>query len=72
MAIYNNTLSMIGNTPIVEVKSFDTGVSSLYLKLESGNPGGSIKDRIALTMIEAAEREGKLKKRWHYCRSYCW
>jgi cystathionine beta-synthase len=62
MAIYNNTLSMIGNTPIVEVKSFDTGLSSLFLKLESGNPGGSIKDRIALTMIEAAEREGKLKK----------
>ena len=62
MAIYNNTLSMIGNTPIVEVKSFDTGVSSLFLKLESGNPGGSIKDRIALTMIEAAERDGKLKK----------
>ncbi len=39
----------------------DTGVCELYLKLENQNPGGSIKDRMALTMVEAAERDGKLK-----------
>ena len=54
-------LSLIGHTPMVKVKHLDTGCCELYLKLESHNPGGSIKDRIALTMIEAAEREGKLK-----------
>lgn len=62
MAIYNNTLGLIGNTPIVEIKSFDTGLCRLFLKLESQNPGGSIKDRIALSMIEAAERSGELQK----------
>ena len=55
------TLSLIGNTPLVPVHCFDTGVCSLYLKLESQNPGGSIKDRMALTMIEDAERSGKIK-----------
>lgn len=53
-------LSMIGNTPIVRITRFDTGPCELYLKLENQNPGGSIKDRIALKMIEAAEAEGKL------------
>ena len=54
-------LSMIGNTPMVELKKFDTGPCQLFVKLESQNPGGSIKDRIALSMIEAAEKSGKLK-----------
>ena len=54
-------LDLIGNTPLVEVKSFDTGPCELYLKLESQNPGGSIKDRIGLSMIEAAERSGQLR-----------
>lgn len=53
-------LSLIGNTPIVRITRFDTGPCELYLKLENQNPGGSIKDRIALKMIEAAEAEGKL------------
>jgi cystathionine beta-synthase len=53
-------LRLIGNTPLVRVSHIDTGVCELYLKLESQNPGGSIKDRIALWMIETAEREGKL------------
>src|SRR5436190_10134936 len=53
-------LSLIGDTPLVEVTQLDTGPCQLFLKLESQNPGGSIKDRIALTMIEAAEREGRL------------
>ena len=56
-----DTLSLIGNTPMVQVRQMDTGVCELFLKLESQNPGGSIKDRIGLSMIEAAEREGKIK-----------
>jgi cystathionine beta-synthase len=59
--IYNNVLELIGNTPIVEVKCFDTKDSRLFLKLENQNPGGSIKDRIGLSMIENAEKEGKIK-----------
>jgi cystathionine beta-synthase len=54
-------LSMIGNTPLVQVSKFDTGLCTLFLKLESQNPGGSIKDRIGLRMIEAAEADGRLK-----------
>src|SRR5688572_29382790 len=53
-------LALIGNTPLVEVTRLDTGPCTLFLKLESQNPGGSIKDRIGLSMIEAAEREGRL------------
>lgn len=51
---------LIGNTPIVKLTQFDTGPCTLYVKLESQNPGGSIKDRIGLSMIRAAEAEGKL------------
>jgi len=56
-----NVLQLIGNTPLVEVRRLDTGKCRLFLKLENQNPGGSIKDRIALAMIEAGERDGKLK-----------
>jgi cystathionine beta-synthase len=54
-------LALIGNTPLVRLESFDTGPCELYVKLESQNPGGSIKDRIGLAMIEAAERDGRLQ-----------
>jgi cystathionine beta-synthase len=54
-------LDLIGKTPMVEVTRIDTGKCRLFLKLEAQNPGGSIKDRIALSMIEAAEAEGWLK-----------
>src|SRR5215470_4797378 len=60
MTAYRNLLEMIGNTPLVEVSRLDTGPCRLFLKLENQNPGGSIKDRIALSMIEAAERDGRL------------
>ena len=53
-------LALIGRTPLVELRRLDTGPCRLFAKLESQNPGGSIKDRIALAMIDAAEREGKL------------
>ncbi len=53
-------LMLIGNTPMVELTRFDTGLCRLFVKLENQNPGGSIKDRIGKSMIEAAEQEGKL------------
>ena len=59
-------LGLIGNTPLVRARNLDVGVCELYLKLESQNPGGSIKDRIAVSMIEAAERgDFAAARRWH-------
>lgn len=55
------TLDLIGKTPLVKLTGFDTGPCELFLKLECQNPGGSIKDRIAVSMIEAAEQSGELK-----------
>jgi len=55
------TLHRIGNTPMVELRNLDTGPCRLFGKLEFFNPAGSIKDRIALGMVEAAERDGRLK-----------
>ena len=53
-------MQLIGNTPLVELRAFDSGPCRLFVKLESQNPGGSIKDRIARSMIETAEREGRI------------
>lgn len=61
MARASLILDLIGNTPLVELTKFDTGPCRLFAKLESQNPGGSVKDRIALSMIEAAEQDGRLK-----------
>ncbi len=60
IATYANVLEMIGNTPLMAVRHLDTGPCELFLKLENQNPGGSIKDRVGLYLIEAAERSGKL------------
>lgn len=57
----NSVLELIGHTPLVKISKIDAGVCELFLKLESQNPAGSIKDRIALSMIEAAERDGLIK-----------
>ncbi|MCY4310516.1 MAG: pyridoxal-phosphate dependent enzyme [Rhodospirillaceae bacterium] len=54
-------LDLVGNTALVEATCFDTGSCRLFLKLENQNPGGSIKDRVALGMIRAAEESGDLK-----------
>ncbi|WP_375741064.1 pyridoxal-phosphate dependent enzyme [Pseudomonas boanensis] len=54
-------LDLIGNTPLVRTSRFDTGPCTLFLKLESQNPGGSIKDRIGVAMINTAERDGRLR-----------
>src|SRR5688572_12867805 len=59
---FSSVLDLIGQTPVVELTKFDTGKCRLFVKLESQNPGGSIKDRIALSMIADAEESGRLKK----------
>lgn len=60
--IYNNVTELIGNTPIVKLnKSVPEGAADVYVKLESFNPGSSVKDRIVLSMIEDAEQKGLLK-----------
>ncbi len=59
--IYNNILELIGNTPIIKLNNLtDDNISNIYLKLEWFNPGGSVKDRIAIKMIEDAEQKGLL------------
>lgn len=62
MKYYNSVLDLIGNTPLVKLNKLTKGMKATVLaKIESLNPGGSVKDRIGLNMIEAAERDGKLK-----------
>lgn len=62
-AVYENVIEAIGNTPIVRINRIKpAGVDvNIYAKLEFTNPGGSVKDRIGYWMIEAAERDGRLK-----------
>src|SRR5271154_4485361 len=57
---FSPVLGLIGNTPLVELTHFDAGPCQLFVKLESQNPTGSIKDRMALTMVEDAARSGRL------------
>ena len=61
MTVHTSLLSMIGNTPMLKLTAFDTGLCELFVKLESQNPGGSIKDRVGLAIIEEAEKSGELK-----------
>ena len=61
MKVYSNILDMVGETPMLEVTNIDTGMCRLFLKLELMNPGGSIKDRIGISMIEQAEKRGDIK-----------
>ena len=61
MTIHDSVLDLIGETPIVRARKLDTGCCELFFKLESANPGGSIKDRIGMSMIGAAEKAGRIK-----------
>ena len=61
MNIYTSIIDMIGNTTMFEARKLNSGLCRLLLNLGGQNPGGSIKDRIGLSMIEAAEREEKIK-----------
>ena len=58
--VYHSVLDMIGRTPLLEVRKLDTGPCRLFLKMELLNPAGSIKDRIGLSMIRAAEADGRI------------
>ena len=58
MSIPRSVLDQIGRTPMLEVQGFDTGLCRLFVKLENQNPTGSIKDRIGLSLVAAAERDG--------------
>lgn len=61
--VYENILEMIGNTPMVKINNLiKKSKVKIYAKLEGQNPGGSIKDRIAMNMLKQAEKEGKLTK----------
>lgn len=61
--IYNSMTELIGNTPLLKLNNYNKikGIDNIYAKLEYFNPAGSVKDRIALAMIEDAEKSGKLK-----------
>ena len=61
MEMYDNILETLGNTPLVRLSRFFTGPATLAAKVESFNPGGSVKDRIGIAMIEAGEKAGLLK-----------
>lgn len=62
MRLHPDVLNLIGNTPLVRINHLTAGDDAeVWAKLEGNNPGGSVKDRIALSMIEAAEKEGKLR-----------
>ena len=64
MRIFERLTDLVGRTPIISLKRLAAGhglAAEILVKLESANPGGSVKDRIALNMIETAEREGRLK-----------
>ena len=58
----NSVIDLIGNTPLVKINNINTFVNEIYVKLEGSNPGRSTKDRIALKMIEEAEKEGLIDK----------
>jgi cystathionine beta-synthase len=65
MQVYDSLTEVMGNTPLIRLRSVTRGVAAtgdVLVKVEYMNPGGSVKDRIALRMIEAAERDGKLKE----------
>jgi cystathionine beta-synthase len=59
-ALTPTVLDLVGNTPLLELQNFDTGPCRLFVKLENQNPGGSIKDRMAISMVDAAEQAGLL------------
>src|SRR5512135_966866 len=62
MQVYDSLVELVGNTPLVKLNAVTEGIATpVYAKVEYLNPGGSVKDRIALTMIEAAERNGLLR-----------
>src|SRR6202041_1096427 len=61
MALYSTVLDLIGNTPMIDISALSPNPAArIYMKLEGQNPGGSVKDRVALSLVEEAERAGVL------------
>jgi cysteine synthase A len=60
--VYDNVLGLIGNTPLVKLNKINDGEAEIFVKLESFNPAGCVKERIAFSMIDDAEQKGVLKK----------
>ena len=60
--LYSNILEKIGNTPLIKINKLNRGYADIYVKVESFNPAGCVKERIALAMIEKAEKDGVLTK----------
>lgn len=60
--VYDNVLGLIGNTPLVRLNKINDGEADIFVKLESFNPAGCVKERIAFSMIEDAEKKGALKE----------
>jgi cysteine synthase len=69
---YDTILEGIGNTPHVRINKLFPGTENIWMKLERNNPGGSIKDRIALAMVQDAEKKGVLKKGAHFRKYRDW
>tara|TARA_R110002094_G_scaffold185637_1_gene162027 strand:+ start:439 stop:672 length:234 start_codon:yes stop_codon:yes gene_type:complete len=68
--VYDNILDTIGDTPLIKLNKIASDIpAKVYAKVEYFNPGHSVKDRMALKMVEAAEKEGKLKPNGFY-RAY--
>ncbi len=71
-------LQSVGHTPLVKLNRLTEGLAAtVAIKVESSNPGGSVKDRVAMSMISEAERRGLLRHGWHHHRSHrgkyrCW
>src|SRR3989338_3760791 len=61
MALYANVLKTIGNTPVIRINRMSPAGINMFVKMEAANPGGSVKDMLALAIIEDAERKGLLK-----------
>src|ERR1700685_182625 len=61
MTLYPTVLDLIGNTPMIDISALSPNpAASIFIKLEGQNPGGSVKDRVALSLVEEAERAGVL------------
>src|SRR5262245_66220660 len=62
MHYFENILGLVGNTPLVKLNRLTEGIrAQVFAKMESRNPGGSVKDRIGISMVDAAERDGRIK-----------
>ena len=70
MNYYDSVIEAIGKTPLIKLSKITTGLPvTILAKVEYFNPGGSVKDRIGLAMIEDAEEQGTAETGWYYHRS---